>query len=100
MSSKGVVRKGLDSHVGHASTTANPFHKTSYANAAQSKVYSDSALVIVSGGKTACGDPTASVSGKVFAEGKGIHRQGDSTGGHGSWVASKAETGSSKVFAS
>jgi hypothetical protein len=96
----GVVRQNVDSHQGHASGTPSPFHKTKYASAAQGKVYAEGNLVIVSGGKTACGDPTASVSGKVFAEGKGIHRQGDSTGGHGSWVASKAETGSSKVFAS
>ena len=28
----GVVRVGLDSHVGHASPTPNPFHRTSYAS--------------------------------------------------------------------
>ena len=27
-----VTRVGLDSHVGHASPTPNPFHKTAYAS--------------------------------------------------------------------
>ena len=27
-----IVRKGLDTHIGHASPTPNPFHKTSYSS--------------------------------------------------------------------
>jgi hypothetical protein len=94
-----VVRQSADSHIGHASPTPNPFHKTNYTNPAQGKVYAESNLVVVDGGSTGCGDPVAQKSSKVFAEGKGVHRKGDATGGHGSWVANKAATGSSKVWA-
>jgi uncharacterized Zn-binding protein involved in type VI secretion len=99
MSAKAVVRKGLDKHIGHASPTPNPFHSTAYSNAAQSKVFADGALVVVDGGATGCGDEVQDKSAKVFAEGKGFHRKGDATTGHGSFVANKAATGSSKVFA-
>ena len=27
-----IVRKGLDSHIGHAIPTPNPFHKTTYSS--------------------------------------------------------------------
>ena len=30
----GIVRVGTDKHVGHASPTPNPFHKTPYATGA------------------------------------------------------------------
>ena len=48
---------------------------------------------------TACTDPATAGSPNVFAEGKAVHRQGDATGGHGSWVANRAETGSGDVIA-
>jgi uncharacterized Zn-binding protein involved in type VI secretion len=95
----GVVRNGVDKHIGHASPTPNPFHQTPYSNAAQSKVFADGSLVVVAGGSTSCGDGVSGKSGKVFAEGKGVHRIGDATSGHGSWVGNSAQTGSSKVFA-
>jgi len=96
----GVVRQNVDSHKGHASGSPSPFHKTNYTSPAQGKVYAEGNLVIVSGGKTACGDPTAAVSSKVLGPGsKGVHRKGDATGGHGSWGGNAAATGSSKVIA-
>ena len=39
----GIVRVGTDKHVGHASPTPNPFHKTPYATGA--------ATVFVNGAK-------------------------------------------------
>jgi hypothetical protein len=96
----GVVRQNVDSHKGHASGSPSPFHKTNYTSPAQGKVYAEGNLVVVDGGKTGCGDPTAAVSGKVFGPGtKGVHRKGDATGGHGSFAANAAATGSSKVIA-
>ena len=94
-----VVRANADSHIGHASPTPNPFHKTNYTNAAQGKVYAEGNLVVVDGGSTGCGDSVDEKSGNVFAEGNGVHRKGDATTGHGSWVANAAATGSSKVWA-
>ena len=67
----GVVRVGSDSHVGHASPTPNPFHQTPYATG----------------------------SGDVFVNDIAVHRQGDATGGHGSWVPNAAATGSPDVIA-
>lgn len=99
MAAKGVVRQGVDKHIGHASPTPNPFHQTPYSNAAQSKVYADGNLIVVNGGGTSCGDPVDSYSAKVHASGKGIHRITDATGGHGSWPGNAAATGSSKVYA-
>jgi uncharacterized Zn-binding protein involved in type VI secretion len=95
----GVVRKDVDKHIGHSSPTPNPFHQKPYTNAAQSKVFADGSLIVVDGGSTECGDPVKGKSGKVFAQGKGIHRIGDGTKGHGSWGGNSAATGSSKVFA-
>lgn len=99
MAAKGVVRQGVDKHIGHASPTPNPFHQTPYSSAAQSRVYADSNLIVVNGGSTSCGDGVSGKSGKVFASGQGIHRIGDATTGHGSWPGNAAATGSSKVYA-
>lgn len=98
----GVVRQNIDKHIGHASSTANPFHQTPYSTAGQSKVLAENAnVVVVPGGQTGCGDPASGKSGKVFAggAGKGVHRKGDDTSGHGSWPGNAAQTGSSKVIA-
>ena len=35
----------------------------------------------------------------VFVNGLGVHRKGDATGGHGSWVANSSASGSGNVFA-
>ena len=95
----GVVRKGVDKHIGHASPTPSPFHQTQYSNAAQGKVYANGSLVVVAGGSTSCGDPVSGKSSKVFAEGKGVHRKGDATSGHGSWGGNAAQSGSPNVIA-
>lgn len=94
-----VVRVNSDFHIGHASPTPNPFHKTPYSNANQAKVFAQGDLVVVAGGSTSCGDPAEGKSEKVFAESIGVHRKGDATTGHGSWVGNAAETGAPKVWA-
>jgi uncharacterized Zn-binding protein involved in type VI secretion len=80
-----VVVEG-DTHLGHFSLTPNPFHRTSYVAGLNSKVFVEGDLAIVQGDKTGCGDPAVGCSGKVFIGGIGIHRKGDATGGHGSWI--------------
>lgn len=98
-----VVRKGSDSHIGHASPTPNPFHKTSYSASGQNpiKVYAMGDAVVLGAGQggTSCGDPAMGMSSKVFVQGIGVHRKGDATGGHGSWVPNSAATGAPKVYA-
>lgn len=94
-----VVRANADRHIGHASPTPNPFHRTPYNAALNTKVYVEGDLAIVQGDTTACGDTAVGCSSKVFIGGIGVHRKGDSTGGHGSWVPNAAATGSSKVTA-
>ena len=94
----GIVRKNTDSHVGHASPTPNPFHQTAYATAAE-KVFVNGAEAVRITDTTGCGDPASEGSSDVFAEGLGVHRKGDATSGHGSWVANSAATGSGDVKA-
>ena len=94
----GIVRSAIDSHVGHASPTPNPFHQTAYTGGS-TNVITNGANTIRQGDATSCGDPAVGASSTVFVNGKGVHRQGDATGGHGSWVANSAATGSSNVFA-
>ena len=43
----GQVRVGLDSHIGHASPTPNPFHKTSYASGSPNVNANGAAVVII-----------------------------------------------------
>tara|TARA_R110000787_G_scaffold216270_1_gene325404 strand:- start:2282 stop:2578 length:297 start_codon:yes stop_codon:yes gene_type:complete len=93
-----IVRKGTDTHIGHASPTPNPFHKTSYA-AGSGSVFVNGAAAVRVGDKTGCGDPATGGSGSVFVNGIAVHRKGDSTGGHGSWGGNAAATGSGNVFA-
>ena len=93
-----VTRVGLDKHVGHASPTPSPFHKTAYASGSPD-VFTNGASTVRVGDKTGCGDPATVGSGTVFVNGLAVHRQGDGTGGHGSWVPSASASGSSNVFA-
>ena len=93
-----VTRVGLDSHVGHASPTPNPFHQTAYATGS-SNVLTNGAKTTRIGDTTSCGDPATAGSGSVFVNGISVHRQGDATGGHGSWVPNASASGSSNVFA-
>jgi uncharacterized Zn-binding protein involved in type VI secretion len=85
-------------HIGHASPTPNPAHRTKY-KASQSAVKAEGNDVITQGDSTGCGDPVVGFSTKVFVGGKGVHRKGDATGGHGSWPANASSEGSSKVNA-
>ena len=93
-----VTRVGLDSHVGHASPTPNPFHQTAYATGSPD-VFTNNAKTVRVGDTTACGDPAAAGSPDVFVNGIAIHRLGDATSGHGSWVANASASGSDNVFA-
>ena len=94
----GITRVGLDSHVGHASPTPNPFHQTAYASGS-SNVKVNGASVVRIGDSTGCGDPATGGSGTVKVNGIGVHRIGDGTGGHGSWVPNSSAGGSSNVIA-
>ena len=94
----GIVRVATDKHVGHASPSPNPFHQTPYAEGAAT-VFTNGAKTVRIGDKTACGDPATAGSPNVFAEGIAVHRQGDATGGHTSWVPNRAATGSGDVIA-
>ena len=93
-----VTRVGTDTHVGHASPTPNPFHQTSYASGSPD-VFTNSAKTVRIGDSTSCGDPATGGSATVKVNGIGVHRKGDATGGHGSWVVNKSASGSSNVFA-
>ena len=93
-----VTRVGLDSHVGHASPTPNPFHQTPYATGS-SNVLTNGAQTTRIGDVTSCGDPATAGSGSVFVNGIPVHRQGDGTGGHGSWVPNNSASGSPNVIA-
>ena len=94
-----VCRAGDDEHVGHASATPNPYHRTAYVASNNTKVTVEGSLAIVVGDTTGCGDPAVGGSSKVRIGGIPVHRRGDATGGHGSWVPNQAATGSSKVNA-
>ena len=71
-----IVRKGLDKHIGHASPTPNPFHKTSYATGS-SNVFVNGAAAVRKGDVTACGDPATGASPNVYVNGIQVHRKGD-----------------------
>lgn len=94
----GVVRVGKDTHVGHASGTPNPFHKTGYANGSPN-VFTNGAKTVRIGDTTACGDPATGGSPNVYVNGIKVHRNSDATGGHGSWPGNSAASGSTDVFA-
>ena len=96
----GVTRQGLDTQAGHPCPSIPTAHgPQTYTSAGQSKVFSDGALVVNLDGSAACGDTVAGVSGKVFANGQGVHRLGDATVGEGCFNPSTSAGGSSKVFA-
>ena len=94
----GVVRKNQDSHIGHASPTPNPFHKTFYRSGSPDVIVNGTGAVRI-GDETSCGDPAVAGSPNVIVNGIPVHRIGDATGGHGSWVANAAATGSGNVIA-
>ena len=92
-----ICREGDDFHIGHASPTPNPFHKTPYVASGNTKVKVEGSLAIITGDTTSCGDTAVGGSSKVTINGKGVHRKNDATSGHGSWSANKAASGSLKV---
>src|SRR6056300_1540287 len=94
----GIVRVGLDTHVGHASATPNPFHKTGYGSGSPD-VFTNGAKTVRVGDTTNCGDPATGGSPNVFVNGIKVHRKSDATGGHGSWPGNSAASGSKDVFA-
>ena len=111
-----IIRAG-DLHIGHASPTngGTPFHQTPYIPT-QNKVIVNGApairmattvpgqfqvdnrvtppiqltIPVYTGDKTACGDAAVGGSLKVIIAGKGVHRVGDVTSGHLSWVPNTA----------
>lgn len=93
-----VSRVDVDLHIGHASRTPNPFHRTAYAQGSPN-VFTNSQKTVRQGDKTYCGDPAVGCSSSVFVNGKGVHRLGDATGGHGSWVPNASSSGSADVYA-
>jgi len=95
---KACVRADLDKHKGHASPTPNPFHQTFYTGGSPDVSINSKPSIRVTD-KTTCGDPATEGSETVKVNGLAIHRVDDATGGHGSWVANKADTGSSNVNA-
>ena len=93
-----VTRVNKDKHVGHASPTPNPFHQTAYATGSEN-VLTNSERTVRIGDTTSCGDPATGGSTTVFVNGIGVHRKGDATGGHGSWIPNSSASGSDNVFA-
>ena len=94
----GIVRVGLDAHIGHASTTPNAFHQTKYAEGSPD-VYVNGAKAVRIGDTTSCGDPAVGSSPDVYVNGILVHRLSDGTAGHGSWVPNAAASASDNVFA-
>ena len=93
-----VTRVGTDSHVGHASPTPNTFHQTAYSSGSPD-VFTNGAKTVRIDDTTSCGDPATGGSATVKVNGKGVHRKGDATGGHGSWVPNSSASGSANVIA-
>ena len=93
-----VTRVNKDKHVGHLSPTPNPFHQTAYATGSEN-VLTNSERTVRIGDTTSCGDPATGGSTTVFVNGIGVHRKGDATGGHASFVPNSSASGSDNVFA-
>ena len=72
----GIVRVGLDAHIGHASLTPNPFHQTKYASGSPD-VYVNGAKAVRIGDTTGCGDPAIAGSPNVWVNGIKVHRLND-----------------------
>ena len=93
-----VVRANVDTHEGHDSDSPAPFHKTAYKEPGI-KVFANGEQLIREGDTTDCGDPAVGNISTVFAGGKPLHLKNHATGGHGSFGANKAKTGSPDVYA-
>jgi uncharacterized Zn-binding protein involved in type VI secretion len=84
-----IIRTG-DFHIGHASPTSNPFHRTPYISTQPKVVVNGSTAVRMLVDSTACGDRAVGGSIKVIIAGSGVHRTGDVTSGHQSWLPNAA----------
>lgn len=93
-----VTRVDVDRHIGHASRTPNPFHRTAYSTGSPDVITNGQKTVRI-GDVTYCGDPATGGSSSVIVNGKRVHRKGDGTGGHGSWVPNASSEGSADVIA-
>lgn len=93
-----VSRVDVDLHIGHASPTPNPFHRTAYAQGSPDVKTNDQKTVRI-GDKTYCGDPAVAGSPTVLVNGIPVHRLGDATDGHQSWVPNASSSGSPDVIA-
>ena len=93
-----VTRVGTDSHVGHASPTPNPFHQTKYV-VGSTNILTNGAATVRIGDTTGCGDEATVGSSTVKVNDISVHRKGDATGGHGSWVGNASASGSVNVIA-
>jgi uncharacterized protein (TIGR02594 family) len=93
-----VVRTNVDVHEGHESPSPGPYHQTSY-NEGSPDVFTNNEATVRVGDTTVCGDPADAGSDTVFVNNIPVHRKGDATGGHGSWVPNAAATGSNNVWA-
>jgi uncharacterized Zn-binding protein involved in type VI secretion len=93
-----IVRTNVDKHIGHASPSPNPFHQTVYV-VGSPDVFVNNENAVRVGDNTACEDKAAEGSSNVFINEIPVHRLGDATTGHGSWVPNAAESGSPTVFA-
>ena len=93
-----VVRTNVDKHKGHASPTPNPFHQEAYT-VGSPDVFTNNENTVRIGDTTKCGDPATGGSLSVWINNIPVHRKDDATGGHGSWVANAAASGSNNVWA-
>ena len=94
----GIVRVELDKHIGHASTTPNPFHQTPYKTGSPN-VFTNAKNTVRIGDELECGDLAEGGSSNVFINNIAVHRINDATTGHDSWPANAAATGSPNVIA-
>ena len=93
-----VVRTNVDKHKGHASPTPNPFHQEAYT-VGSPDVFTNFEKTVRIGDTTKCGDPATGGSLSVWINNIPVHRKDDATGGHESWVANAAASGSPDVWA-
>jgi uncharacterized Zn-binding protein involved in type VI secretion len=93
----GIVRVDLDKHIGHAKARS-PYHQTPYKTGSENVFVNEKSVVRIND-LCACKDSALEGSETVFVNGIGVHRNGDATTGHDGWVANKAATGSTNVFA-
>ena len=93
-----VTRVGKDKHIGHASPTPNPFHRTSYVTGSEN-VYTNDCKTTRIGDITACTDQAVAGSPNVYVNNIPVHRKGDATGGHQTWVPNASSEGSPNVWA-